>query len=159
MDCSQIPTADRWDENPDQREEYRRHLRSCLACRRRAFAQAPDALLFELQDSTLPEGFWTGFWESLEKKLPEPAAPEPARLSYRLFRWAAVAVFGAFLAVASRNIPGNTSMTSASDFHPPVTRVEYPVIEDVQNPKATYFIFQSEPNQKIIMVYDPDMEL
>ncbi len=132
MECSQIPTADRWDEQPELREEYRRHLRSCLACRRRAFGQAPDALLFELRDSTLPEGFWTGFWESLEKKLPDsravepyPASPFPHHAS-RVFRWAAVAALAALLALASRNIPQNTPLVPVSQAHPPVSRVEYP---------------------------------
>jgi hypothetical protein len=159
MQCSQIPTADRWDEQPDLREDYRRHLRSCLACRRRTFAQAPDALLFELRDSSLPEGFWTGFWESLEKKLPDSRVTEPVGSSYRIFRWAAVAALAAFLAVTSRNIPRNTPLVPVSQIHPLLNRVEYPVVEDVQSPKATYYIFQSDPNQKIIMVYDPDMEL
>lgn len=159
MECSQIPTADRWDDQPDLREEYRRHLRSCLACRRRAFAQAPDALLYELRDLTLPEGFWTGFWESLDKKLPDSRAVEPVRSSYRILRWAAVAALAAFLAVASRNIPPSHPLAPASQIRPPLSRVEYPLVEDVQSPKATYYIFQSDLNQKIIMVYDPDIEL
>ena len=50
-------------------------------------------------------------------------------------------------------------MVPVSRIHSHLNRVEYPVVEDVQYPKVTYYIFQSDPNQKIIMVYDPDMEL
>lgn len=160
MECSQIPPAILWGEDPEKREVYRRHLRSCLACRRRVLAQAPDELLFELQSSTLPQEFWTGFWESLEKKLHEREVIAPAASSYRFIRWAAVLAVALLVALFSQTLPQSSPIVQKSGvLLQQANAEEYPIIEDVQNPKATYYIIQAGANEKIIMLYDPDMEL
>ncbi len=44
----------------------------------------------------------------------------------------------------------------------PVRQIElesYPVIESIANPEARYYIFQAGEQERIVMVFDPDMEL
>lgn len=153
MLCNQLPPHERWeDASESQLREYRAHLRSCLACRRRIFSEAPDELLFELSDDSLPDDFWIGFWPSLQPRL----SRKPQRVSaIRVIRWAAVFVLALILAVYSGR---HSTVPQPAKPLPAVTH-EYPLIEDVQNPDATYYIFQSDGGQKIVLFFDPKAEL
>lgn len=163
MECSRIPAANLWGELAQpQLDEICRHLRSCLACQRRAFAQAPDQLLFLLREEEMPSDFWSGFWESLEKKLPD-REPQPSALGFApVLRWAAVFVIGVFLVSFSRTLPKQTENPARQN---PVveqsiaSEAEFPIIEASQDSKAKYYIIQSPGNAKIVMMYDPDLQL
>jgi hypothetical protein len=163
MECSRIPAASLWGELPEaQLDEICRHLKSCLACQRRAFAQAPDQLLFLLREEEMPTDFWSGFWESLEKKLPHREPQQPVLGIARVLRWAAVFVIGVFLISFSRTLPKQTE--NASRRNPAVeqsivSESEFPIIEATQDSKAKYYIIQSPGNEKIVMMYDPDLQL
>lgn len=158
MECNQIPPVELWGEDQAKREVYRRHLRSCLACKRRVFAGAPDELLFDFKEEPLAEEFWTGFWDSLEKKLPDRQTDRPSRRNpYRFARWAAVFAAALLIALFSRNLPRDAPQQKVT--RQSLKREELPLIEDVKNPNAKYYIIQSGEKENIIMVYDPDMEL
>ena len=163
MECSRIPAASLWGELPQsQLDEICRHLRSCLACQRRAFAQAPDQLLFLLRDDEMPADFWSGFWESLEKKLPDREPQQPVLGIARVLRWAAVFVIGVFLISFSRTLPKQieySSRKSPAAKQIIASEAEFPIIEATQDSKAKYYIIQSPVNAKIVMMYDPDLQL
>jgi hypothetical protein len=166
MDCNRIPSAQFWDQcSPELIQEYRRHARSCFACRKQILLDAPDQLLTELDGPPMPDEFWIGFWDSLEKKLPaeQEAMPAP-RWTKWIRRTAAVAAL-ATLAIINQKLPESPSyeinrgvrQVRPVDSLPPATA--YPLIEDVQNPAARYYIIQSGQDQKIVMIVDPNMEM
>lgn len=157
MDCGRIPAADRWEKaSSAQLEAYQAHLRECGSCRERVFLEAPEHLLFQLSNFALPEDFWLGFWPSLQKKLDSRGA-NVLSVGARVLRWAAVFGFAVVLVFFSRNLPApKISKSGPSGL---VKEIGYPLVEEVQNPKATYYIFQSGSNEKIVMVIDPDMDL
>jgi hypothetical protein len=156
MECSLIPPADTWSNlEPHDVRRYRAHVMECVPCRKRAGREAPDEFLFVLEDPSLPPDFWIGFWPSLERKI---AAPAPARSKLRFIRWAAVFICGAFLlqTVPKREQPISTTNRI------PVLQTEAsqrPLVEEVQNPNATYYIFQSGNKENIVMIFDPDLDL
>jgi len=154
MKCSQLPAASEWDHASGwQLEEYRSHVKICRSCRARIFSEAPDQLLFELREAELPEDFWIGFWSSLKRRL--APSSDGARTSdhvFRVLRWvAALIVVGLFL-VHGRPIEEAPSTKSLESN-------EYPLIEDIQSPTATYYIFQPEKDATIVLVFDPEMDL
>lgn len=160
MKCNEIPSGTEWENlTSRQLELYRGHLESCPACRKRVFSQAPEQLLFELQDPELPEEFWFGFWDSLEKKL-EPDTLPSVSIYFRYARWAAVFVVVLILSLYSRGIqePQPAPYTLATSKQT-VDLSGYPLVEEVQNPKVRYYIFQPKGNENIVMMFDPDMEL
>jgi hypothetical protein len=147
MECERLPQN--WDRATlEELAAYRVHVQFCASCRSRILKEAPDQLLFDLQDEPLPGDFWLGFWNSInQKRTSIPVAP-----AYRAFRWAAVFVFGTLVFLYGQNLHEIA----------PIRQVEsesYPVIESLQNPEARYYIFQSGNRQKIVMVFDPDIEL
>ena len=150
MECEHLPLPQNWDRaTKEQLKGYRRHIRFCRSCRAIVLHQAPDQLLFDLQNEPLPPDFWLGFWNSVDRKR---GRTQPVAGPYRAVRWAAVFLFGSMILLYGRNLPEPV----------PVRQVEnesYPVIESLQNPDARYYIFQSGTQQKIVMVFDPDMEL
>lgn len=149
--CDQLPSAVLWDEaSPGELREYRAHLSSCRTCRRRVFLESPDQLLFELKEEPLPEEFWIGFWPSLRNRLQKPV---PAGHGMRVLRWAAVFVLALILALYSRTLEESPH---AGLRRRPET---YPLIEGVTAPNAKYYIFQADENEKIILFFDPDMDL
>src|SRR5262249_34468091 len=168
-----LPPSQSWDFEPSSKvAEYRKHLQHCSDCRLRVLREAPDQLLFELHSDPMPEEFWIGFWDSIRSKISVarasvPAAGRDARptSSMRLVRWAAVLILGVMLAIYSKtfsNIAPNPNILRAGGVavrsYPPDS-YRYPLVEEVQNPKVTYYIFQPEGNEKVIMVFNPDMEL
>ena len=150
MECEHLPPPQKWDQaTAKQLKTDRQHVRFCVSCRTRVLKQAPDQLLFDLQNGPLPQDFWLGFWNSVDHKR---GKTQLASGSYRAVRWPAVFLFGTLIFLYGRNLPETS----------PVTQVDiesYPVIESLQNPEARYYIFQSGTQQKIVMVFDPDMEL
>jgi hypothetical protein len=150
MECEHLPAPQNWDQaTPAQLRAYRIHVQFCAFCRTRVLKEAPDQLLFDLQDEPLPDDFWLGFWSSIHQKR---GITQPVVARYRAFRWAAVFLFGSLIFLYGQNLHEIA----------PVRQVEsesYPVIESLQNPDARYYIFQSGERQKIVMVFDPDMEL
>jgi hypothetical protein len=160
MDCNQIPTGCDWEDlSPDQLLAYRIHLKSCGHCKSRVISEAPEQLLFDLEDPHLPEDFWLGFWDSLEKKL-SPAEEQNPPLIFPVVRWAAVFVFVLLLSFYSRTLrePESDGIKTVISKQP-AEPSQYPLIEEVQNPNARYYIFQPEGNENIVMMFDPDMEL
>jgi len=164
MDCNELPSPQSWDFEPRSKvAEYRKHLQHCTQCRQIVLREAPDQLLFEMPGDPMPEEFWIGFWDSIEHKIrPQSSVPSPR---VRFMRWAAVFVVGVLLAIYSKtfsSIAPNPNVLRAGGVlarsYPPDS-YRYPLVENVQNPKATYYIFQPEGNEKVIMVFDPDMEL
>ncbi|PWT93737.1 MAG: hypothetical protein C5B54_01410 [Acidobacteria bacterium] len=159
MDCEHIPAPTEWDEAEDRLlQEYRRHISQCRECHARVLREAPDQLLFELNSEPLPEEFWIGFWPSIRSRLGSIPTPQ---ISFRFVRWAAVFVITLLLVIFGRS-GSQTRPPVTHDLHPykvnqPDTG-EYPLVE-VQNPKAKYYIFQPGGNEKVVMVFDPDMEL
>ena len=177
MDCNRIPSAKFWDLASAQTvQEYRRHAQHCLACRGRILAEAPDLLLTELDGAPMPEEFWIGFWDSLEKKLPAPQEAVQAPRWTRYIRRAAVVAAVAWLAIVNQKLPespsyeinrgaqharpGDFLRTMAQPAAIPAMPAasSYPLSEDLQNP-ARYYVFQSGKDQKIVMIINPDMEL
>jgi len=49
-----------------------RHLARCAACRDLQAVSDPTVLFLQLRGGDLPDGFWTGFEEQLERRLDEP---------------------------------------------------------------------------------------
>jgi hypothetical protein len=159
MKCNLIPTGTCWEDlSPDRLSVFRSHLKSCQTCRKRVYSEAPEQLLFELENEELPEDFWLGFWPSLEKKL-EPAEEPPAAF-YPVLRWAAVFLFVLILTLYSKTIhePAPKALVNRISYEAPDSS-RYPLVEDVQNPKVRYYIFQSEGKENIVMMFNPDMEL
>lgn len=162
MECSRIPPADQWNRSSVQQlEEYRRHIRFCQACRRRCISVRPDELLFELRDFSLPEDFWIGFWDSLEKKLPQERSSR--RLVFPITRWAAVLIAACLLFIFHKDLSESPSSKrggpQARPFILQAGSSHYPIIDDVKNPRATYYIFQPSEDENIVMMFDPDLEL
>lgn len=167
MDCKRIPSAKFWDQCSVQMvQEYRRHAKSCFACRRQILAEAPDQLLPELDGPAMPDEFWIGFWDSLEKKLPAEQEATPAPRWAKVIRRAAAVAVLATLAILNQKLPESPSYeinrgvrhVRPVDFLPAAS---YPLIEDVQNqnPAAHYYIIQAGQDQKIVMIINPDMEM
>ena len=150
MECERIPAPQSWAEaTPALLETYRLHIQFCSPCRARVLAEAPDELLFDIRANALPDDFWLGFSNSILHKI--PAAPIP-KFRYLSIRWAAVLVVGFLILLYGRNLPESE----------PVRTIElqsYPVIEKIENPQARYYIFQSGERGKIVMVFDPEMDL
>jgi hypothetical protein len=150
MECEQLPSPENWDDATEKDlTNYRQHVRFCVSCRSRLLREAPDQLLFDLQAEPLPQDFWLGFWNSVDHK--KEQVP-PIAQKYRPFRWAAVFIFGSLIFLYGRNIPEPGPVRQ-------VQNESFPVIENLQNPEARYYIFQSGNQQKIVMIIDPDMEL
>ena len=175
MECNQIPPAETWVSFSDQQiRKFRNHLKNCPACRRRILLSAPDLLLDELQSEPMPGEFWLGFWDSLDKKLPEraPAVERNCLPLMPVARWAAVFAFTALMILFSQHLsespssprgglparPTYSSVQPAAELQPEPSSA-YPLVEEIQNPKATYYIIQAENDQKIVMMFDPDMDL
>lgn len=160
MECSRIPAADKWElATSRQLEQYRNHVRFCQTCRRRVFSEAPEQLLIELQGAELPEDFWLGFWDSLGKKLMAEKPLQLNRAPVRMLRWAAVFFFAVLLVIISHRLPEAPSRVGVETRPYVPDTYRYPLIEEVQNPKAIYYIFQAGTNEKVVMVFDPEMEL
>src|SRR5207249_7935961 len=104
-------------------------------------------LLFQISDLPMPEDFWIGFWDSLYIKL----FSNPAHhFSLPMLRWAAVFVVGLFLVIYSHHLPTHPLQARRSPALPET--YQYPLVEEVRNPKATYYIFQPSGNEKIVMI-------
>jgi len=160
MKCEFIPSDTRWENlSPDRLSVFRSHLKSCQTCHKRVYSEAPEQLLFELENEELPEDFWLGFWSSLEKKL-DPIEEPAVSGFYPVLRWAAVFLFVLILTLYSKSIHDPAPDKLVNRISPEVPdSSRYPLVEDVQNPKARYYIFQSQGNENIVMMFDPDMEL
>jgi hypothetical protein len=159
MECSLIQAALDWDRLPQSvREEYQNHLRACLACRKRVSREAPEKLLFELGDLDLPDDFWLGFWDSLHPKL-EQQPRDDSRIRFSLVRWAAVLAVAASLISFQHTVLKSDDPARPSLVLPMQETHHYPLIEQIDNPKAKYYIFQPDRNEKIVMILDPDIEL
>jgi hypothetical protein len=164
MECSRIPPADQWHKaSVQQLEEYRRHIQFCQSCRKRCIALRPEELLFELNDSALPEDFWIGFWDSLEKKLPHERTAR-RRLVFPIARWAAVFIAACLLVLFHKDLSESpSSIRGELNARPFILQAgasgAYPIIDDLQNPRATYYIFQPSEDENIVMMFDPDLEL
>ena len=154
MECNQLPTC--WDQSsPRQKQQFRDHLRFCASCRQRIMRESPDQLLFDLDQDELPDDFWIGFWDSLHAKIRVPVS---RTLSF-FARWVAVAACASILLLYGRSlhdvpvVPAeNTSIRASKS-------TGYPLIEDVKSPGVTCYILQTSGNEKIVMMFDPDMEL
>ncbi len=165
MECNRLPAPKIWDQlEPEALKTCRNHIQYCQACRVRVLKEAPDQLLFDLQNDPLPEDFWLGFWNSVDQKrrVVRPALPYPP------IRWAAVFLIGILMLLYGQPLrdDGGAGVSSAQisrAANPRFKRSEvagfYPVIEHIENPDARYYIFQSGEQEKIVMVFDPDMEL
>ncbi|HEY4490893.1 MAG TPA: hypothetical protein VI958_02790, partial [Acidobacteriota bacterium] len=141
MECRQIPAAHGWSNlGPDQIHQYREHLSECSSCRQRVIRDAPDELLFRLEDPELPEEFWIGFWPSLHRKM--AAAPDRTALKIRIIRWAAAVAVGAVILLNSPGKQGDDLALQPLKLFQSET-YQRPLVEEVQNPNATYYIFQS----------------
>jgi hypothetical protein len=167
MDCKRIPSAERWDEaSVQQLEQYRNHIKVCLACRRRVYKESPDQLLQELNGGAMPEEFWIGFWESLENKL-TPVQEKRYHLPLLpVVRWAAALIVVLLLALYENKLPespsyeisrGGSQVRPFDSIH--IDPSPYPLIEEVQEPGSTYAIFEAAGDQKIVMIFNPDIEL
>ena len=169
MDCSRIPSAKFWSQSSVQTGAgVPAPCEVLLRLSRTDPGEAPDQLLAELDGPPMPEEFWIGFWDSLEKKLPaaqETAAPIQ-RLT-KLIRRAAVVAAVVWLAIINQKLPESPSYeinrgvrhVRPVDFLPSSPSSSYPLIEDMQNPAARYYIFQAGHDQKIVMIINPDMEM
>ncbi len=166
MDCKQIPKAERWDDaSVQQLEQYRNHIKFCLACRRRVTNESPANLLHELKGGAMPEEFWIGFWDSLENKL-TPAQEKRYHLPLLpVVRWAAALIVALLLALYENKLPESPSYEitrggpQVRPFDSLAEISAYPLIEEVQEPGSTYAIFEAAGNQKIVMIFNPDIEL
>lgn len=168
MDCNRIPAPDLWDDEPAENlAQYRIHLQFCSACRARVLNEAPEKLLFDLQEDNLPEDFWLGFWNSVDRKQKQPQSHRDAEENlssaslrlrggiqnpYSIIRWAAVLVFGSMILLYGRTFPEPEPVRQFRSG-------DYPVIESIGNPDARYYILQTSKEQKVVMVFDPGMEL
>jgi hypothetical protein len=166
MDCNRIPSAQRWDEaSVQQLEQYRNHIKFCLACRRRVINEAPNLLLHELKGDPMPDEFWIGFWESLETKL-TPVQEKRYHLPLLpVVRWAAALIVALLLALYENKLPESPSYEitrggpQVRPFDSFTEISTYPLIEEVQEPGSTYAIFEAAGDQKIVMIFNPDIEL
>jgi hypothetical protein len=106
-----------------------------------------------LREEPLPDEFWLGFWNSVSQKRGNMAVAAASSRFITMIRWAAMFAFAALIVLYGRDLP-----ETAPPGRQAGTEV-YPVIENIENPEARYYIFQSSEQQKIVMVYDPDIEL
>ncbi len=139
---------------------YRDHLRFCASCRQRILHESPDQLLFQMDESELPDDFWIGFWDSLQTKLGGQGQPLQY-LSSVFTRWAAVAACAAILLLYGRSLR-DVPVAPADKGSPSIqasTARGYPLIEDVKSAGITCYILQTSGDEKIVMMFDPDMEL
>lgn len=160
MECNQLPT--RWDQSsPRQIHLYRDHLRFCASCRQRVLRESPDQLLFQMDESELPNDFWIGFWDSLHTKIDGQGRPPLRNFSSVFVRWAAVAACAAILLLYGRSLHDVpvAPADKGSPFIHASTTTGYPLIEDVKSPGVTCYILQTSEDEKIVMMFDPDMEL
>ncbi len=162
MECNELPTC--WDESSEQQQiEYRRHIEFCLSCRQRVLREFPDQLLFGLNESELPADFWIGFWDSLHRKIGDKEKRAPMGVA----RWAAVAACAAMLVLYGRNLDRTVGtetdhpgvIVAGTDARTLNSTTGYPLIEDLKRPGAVCYIFQTSRHEKIVMMFDPDMEL
>lgn len=162
MECNRIQPGIDWEAlSPEQSLQFRNHLKTCAICRRHVFSEAPERMLFEIQDPELPEDFWLGFWDSLEKRLDDPQPENRPNPAFSIARWAAVLVFALILALYSRKVQEPVPIASNTGIPNPAADSSsvYPLVEEVQNPNTRYYIFQPKGNENIVMMFDPDMEL
>jgi len=121
MDCDRIPAPDLWeDETPLNLKEYHLHIQFCSSCRERVLKEAPEKLLFDLSEDSLPEEFWLGFWDSVDRKRTQPQRRREAEKIYNsstrrlpgralfFLRWVAVVIFGTFIILYSQTFPQTT---------------------------------------------------
>jgi hypothetical protein len=164
MECNRIPSPETWDQlEPELLRSYRLHIQYCAACRARVLKEAPDQLLFDIQIESQPEDFWLGFWPSVDQKRRIVKRNFP----YQPIRWVAVFVIGLLILFYGQPLreEGAAVISSAQisrAAHLVTEQSElpsFPVIENLENPDARYYIFQSGEQEKIVMVFDPDMEL
>jgi hypothetical protein len=153
MECDQIPAPLLWDEaGPEALQKYCLHAQFCEACRARVLREAPDQLLFDVQRPTLPDDFWFGFWQSIEKKISTPISKSARPGITKWIRWTAVFLFGLLIVLYGRDLPEERQVS--------IKKIEaYPLIEDLENPGARYYIFQTRDAEKIVMVFDPSVDL
>ena len=105
MKCNRIQPGIDWEAlSLEQSLQFQNHLKTCPSCRRRVFSEAPERMLFELQDPELPEDFWLGFWDSLEKRLDDSQPEKRPNPVFPIARWAAVLVFALIVALYSRRV-------------------------------------------------------
>jgi len=160
MECSQLPTC--WDESSSQQKNlYRRHVEFCSSCKQRILREYPDQLLFQLEEMELPDDFWIGFWDSLHTKIGRQGRSSLQNLRLVFARWAAVAACAVILVLygkSLREIPLEESQKAAPTIKANAARA-YPLIEDVKSPGVTCYILQTSGDEKIVMMFDPDMEL
>jgi hypothetical protein len=127
MDCDRIPAPNLWDdETPIALKEYRLHIQYCAVCRERVLKEAPEKLLFQLNEDPLPEEFWLGFWDSVDRKrnhLAGAQGREDAGVTF-LMRWMAVILFGTFLILYGRTLSENNPVPQLALLRPgiPVTQ-------------------------------------
>jgi hypothetical protein len=152
MDCNQIPAPELWDEaSADHLHAYRFHVQICTACRQRLLKVAPEKLLFTLNQDHMPDEFWIGFWDSVSrKKTVQKTSFSKAALTAAALRWIAVLVIALIIALYGRSIHEPQQARNR------VT--DYPVIENIRNPQARYYIFQTS-GQQVVMVFDPEADL
>jgi len=153
MDCSRIPPSRFWDEEaPEKLHAYRLHIQFCSHCRADVLKNSPEQLLFELRDEPMPEEFWLGFWDSVSRKRKTQTrnALKTSRIAVTV-RWIAVLIVGLAIGLYGRSLPESERSTHE-------LTSDYPVIENLKNPQARYYIFQTS-RQKVIMVFDPEIEL
>jgi hypothetical protein len=153
MDCNRLPEPQFWDEeSAENLRDYRSHIQLCSECRAHVLKNAPEQVLFDLQDESMPDEFWLGFWDSVSRKrrMQAQRLPVSGRIVAAV-RWAAVLILGLAIVFYGRSLPDGERPASA-------LTSDYPVIENLQNPQARYYIFQTS-NQKVVMVIDPDLEL
>jgi hypothetical protein len=166
MECNRIPAPELWDQlEPKELESYRLHIQYCAGCRARVLNQAPDQLLYDIQIEPLPDDFWLGFWDSVnQKRWIRWSRPSAIRASLRK---AAVFIIGLLILLYGRPIREESGAIVASAQISRAANLasqkrdlpSLPVIENLENPDARYYIFQSGEQEKIVMVFDPDMEL
>ena len=158
MECDQLPAPRTWEQAaPAALDLYRTHVRLCTACRARVLAEAPDHLLFDIRRQPLPEDFWLGFWNSVQQK--NLVGKEHVYVLAPV-RWAAVVFIGLMILLYGRNLPETERLQDpVQNQAVKIEAQHYPVIENLSNPEARYYIFQSGEQSKIVMVFDPEMEL
>lgn len=153
MDCNQIPAPELWDEESDENlQAYHSHVQFCSRCRANVLKRSPEKLLFALKQDRMPEEFWLGFWDSVSrKKNLHKTHTSKTMLATAALRWIAVLIVALVIGLYGHSLPEEqqTRVNSTAD---------YPVIENLRNPQAHYYIFQTT-GQKVVMVFDPEVEL
>jgi hypothetical protein len=133
MDCDRIPAPDLWENQTQQNlNEYRLHIQFCSTCRERVLKEAPEKLLFDIGEDPLPEEFWLGFWNSVDRKrsnadiLSAELGGRDGRATtfYPIIRWVAVILFGTFILLYGRSLPEPNAVPHLASltFKTPTTR-------------------------------------